>query len=111
MENPLHGETTEYNDNRVSLYVGQNGKCSITGEQLQISNMETHHKVSRKDGGKDEYKNLTLIILDIHKLIHAVTEEVVQKYMNKVRKFIDAKNLIKLNKLRNLVGNCELYID
>jgi hypothetical protein len=34
MENPILNETTEYKDNRISLYVGQKCKCSITGEPL-----------------------------------------------------------------------------
>ncbi|MBU3179448.1 HNH endonuclease [Clostridium estertheticum] len=111
MENPIRSETIEYNDNRISLYVGQKGKCSITGELLQINNMESHHIITRELGGKDEYKNLIFITLDIHKLIHAVTEKTVQKYINKVKKFINKQNLIKLNRLRKLVGNCELYIN
>lgn len=110
MGNPIESETSEYNDNRISLYVGQMGRCSITGEQLQMNDMESHHKIPRKLGGKDEYKNLTFIISDIHKLIHAVTEEIKQKYINKVKKYINKENLKKINKLRKLVGNCELYI-
>ena len=111
MENPIQGETTEYNDNRVSLYVGQKGKCSITGEPLQISYMEAHHKNPRKLGGNDEYKNLTFVIYDIHKLIHATTEETIQIYMNNLKTLINKKSLVKINKLRRLVGNCELYIN
>ena len=110
MENPIQGETTEYNDNRISLYVGQKGKCSITGGPLQISDMESHHKTPRKLGGSDEYANLTFVTYDIHKLIHAIAEETIQSYMNKLQKVINKKSLIKINKLRKLVGNCELYI-
>jgi group II intron reverse transcriptase/maturase len=110
MENPVIGGTIQYNDNRVSLYVGQKGKCSITGKPLQIDNIESHHKLPKELGGKDNYTNLTFVISDIHKLIHAVSKEIIKKYMSKVEKFIDEKNLKKLNKLRKLVGNCELYI-
>ena len=84
MENPIQGETTEYNDNRVSLYVGQNGKCSITGEPLQISDMESHHELPKKLGGNDGYTNLTFITYDIHKLIHATADEKIQHYTNKL---------------------------
>ena len=34
MCNPIEGRAIEYNDNRVSLYVGQKGKCAITGQAL-----------------------------------------------------------------------------
>ncbi|MBU3098915.1 MULTISPECIES: group II intron reverse transcriptase/maturase [Clostridium] len=110
MENPIQGETTEYNDNRVSLYVGQNGKCSVTGEPLLINNMDSHHKIPRELGGKDEYANLTFVICGIHKLIHAITKKTILNYINKMQKFINESSLIKINKLRKLVGNCELYI-
>jgi len=111
MKNPIQSETTEYNDNRISLYVGQQGMCSITGEPLQINSMESHHKIPRELGGKNEYSNLTFISYDVHKLIHAKTTEIIQKYMTKLEKFINEKSMIKINKLRKLVGNCELYID
>jgi len=110
MENPIQGETAEYNDNRISLYVGQKGKCSITGEPLQISDMEPYHKIPGKFEGKDKYENLVFVIHDVYKLIHAVTEEIVQSYMNKLQRFINKKSLSKINKLRKLIGNCELYI-
>ena len=111
MRNPILNDTTEYNDNRISLYVGQKGKCSITGESLQIGNMESHHKKTRKDGGTDEYSNLTFVIKDVHKLIHAIKEETISYYLSNVKKFINLENLSKLNKLRKSVGNCELYIN
>lgn len=110
MENPKQGETTEYNDNRISLYVGQNGKCSITGEPLQINNMVVHYKIPKNIGGKDVYENLTLVITNIHKLIHAVNEKTIQEHMEKVKKLLNKENLKKINKLRKLIGNCELYI-
>lgn len=44
MKNPVKDEDTEFNDNRISLYVGQEGKCGVTGEKLEIGNMDVHHK-------------------------------------------------------------------
>jgi RNA-directed DNA polymerase len=110
MKNPIQGETTEYNDNRISLYVGQQGNCGITGKPLEINSMESHHKIPRELGGTDEYKNLTFISHDVHKLIHAETMETIQKYMTKLKEFINPKSFTKINKLRKLVGNCKLYI-
>lgn len=40
MENPIINQSTEYDDNRISLYVGQNGKCGITGKKLELNHME-----------------------------------------------------------------------
>ena len=53
MKNPILKQSTEYNDNRISLYVGQNGKCGITGKKLEINYMEIHHKIPKTLGGKD----------------------------------------------------------
>lgn len=106
MENPVQGQTTEYNDNRISLYVAQNGKCSVTGEILEIGNMECHHKKPKELGGKDEYKNLTFVLKDVYKLIHAVEIEIIEKY--KIILNLDKKSLERLNKLREKVGNCTI---
>lgn len=104
MENPVQGQTTEYNDNRISLYVAQNGKCSVTGEILEIGNMECHHKKPKELGGKDEYNNLTFVLKDVYKLIHAVEIEIIEKFKDILN--LDKKSLERLNKLRSKVGNC-----
>jgi len=106
MENPVQGQTTEYNDNRISLYVAQNGKCSVTGEILEIGNMECHHKKPKELGGKDEYRNLTFVLKDVYKLIHAVEIEIIEKY--KIILNLDEIGLERLNKLRSKVGNCTI---
>lgn len=106
VENPIKGETIEYNDNRISRYSGQNGCCYITGKPLLIGDIECHHKKPRCKGGKDNYRNLILISKNIHKLIHAKNQETIQKYLNKVNKmYFDDKALSKLNKFRSKVGN------
>ncbi|SOC11587.1 group II intron reverse transcriptase/maturase [Ureibacillus xyleni] len=109
LENPVRGETVEYNDNRISLYVGQNGKCSITGERLEIGNMQCHHKVPRSMGGKDEYSNLTYVKDEVHKLIHATTSETIKKYLNLLN--LNEEQMIKLNRLRQKVGNERILIN
>lgn len=109
MNNPVNGQSVEYNDNRISLYVGQRGRCFITGEKLQISNMEAHHKIPKYLGGKDEYRNLVYVTFDVHKLIHATTEETIEKYLLRLKKL--PVDLERLNKLRILVGNCEISVN
>ena len=59
--------SVEYNDNRISLFVGQRGKCFVTNSYLEIDNMECHHKKPKNLGGSDEYKNLVWVDKDIHK--------------------------------------------
>ena len=62
--------SAEYNDNRISLYVGQQGRCYVTGEPFRTGEMEVHHKKRRRDGGGDLYANLVWVTADVHKLIH-----------------------------------------
>lgn len=98
-ENPITNRSIEYNDNRLSLFSAQRGKCAITGyEFLAIEEVHCHHKTPRKNGGKDNYQNLILVLPDVHKLIHAKREQTILKYL----KILDLNNeqLEKVNKLR-----------
>lgn len=106
LENPNHKESIEFNDNRISLYIGQLGKDNITGNMLALKNIEVHHKKPKEKGGDDRYNNLVLINSDTHKLIHATVTETINYYLQKLD--INEKGLKKLNKLRIAVGNCEL---
>ncbi|WP_409967717.1 group II intron reverse transcriptase/maturase [Bengtsoniella intestinalis] len=106
MTYPTQDSGTQWHDNRLSLYVGQRGMCGVTGELLQIGNVEIHHKKPKHLGGTDEYKNLIMVTEQVHKLIHATTLETIAKYL--IRLNLDKQSLEKLNKLRVLVGNCEL---
>ena len=74
MENPIRGQSTELNDNRISLYVAQRGKCAVCKEPLQLWDMEVHHLTPKFKGGKDEYSNLVFVTKDVHKIIHARRE-------------------------------------
>lgn len=106
MQNPIQGSSTEFNDNRISLYVGQYGRCSITGEPLVPGMMEVHHKVPISLGGSDKYENLTIILPDVHRLIHAKECETIEKYLYKLRNY--KINFQRLNKLRREVGLSKL---
>ncbi|APH16181.1 group II intron reverse transcriptase/maturase [Clostridium sporogenes] len=103
LNNVDKNQTTEYSDNRISLMIGQQGKCYITGKPLEAYNMECHHKKPKSLGGNDEYKNLVWLKTEAHKLIHAVKTEVIRKYMNILN--LDTKGLKRVNSLRKLVGN------
>ena len=103
MENPVPNRSIEYNDNRQSLYVAQKGKCAITGVQLTPENMHCHHKVPRLLGGMDEYKNLILITVQAHKLIHAKSSEAIKENLKGLS--LDKKKKDKINRLR---AQCEL---
>lgn len=109
MEHPVKMRSTEFNDNRISLYVAQRGKCAVCKEPLESSDMEVHHIVPVNSGGKDNYLNLAIVTSDIHKLIHATSLQTIECYLQKLKS--PALNLKRLNKLRVMAGNCELSTD
>ncbi len=106
MRNPIAERSAELNDNRISLYVAQRGRCAITGQPLQFGNMEVHHVTPISMGGKDNYNNLALLVYDAHKLVHAVNEDTIDTYMSNVQSF--NLNTQRLNKMRKCVGLSEI---
>lgn len=106
MENPIQGASIELNDNRISMFVAQHGKCAISKKPLALGNMVVHHITPKQAGGGDNYANLILVTPDVHQLIHAKVEETVQKYLNKLKSC--KLNMAQLNKLRELAGNCKI---
>lgn len=109
MRNPIQYKTAAYNDNRISLYCSQFGKCAVTGVKLEIGDIHCHHKLPKHLGGTDEYKNLVIVSEDVHRLIHSTNPDVIRKYIEKLQ--LDVKQLKTLNKLRNLakVESCLLH--
>lgn len=102
MQNPIRGKSIEYNDNRLSLFCAQKGKCAITGDDLTIGNMHCHHRLPLKLGGNDEYKNLVFVTVDIHKLLHATNPKIIIELMQKLN--LSNTQLEKVNKLRKKVA-------
>ena len=101
--NPAKGQSAEYNDNRISLYVGQYGKCYVLGNTLDVDEIHCHHKKPRALNGKDEYKNLVIVHANVHRLIHATDNETINRYTNLLE--LNAEQLERVNKLRVLAGN------
>ena len=102
MRNPVKQRSIEYNDNRLSLYCAQQGKCAITKQILKIGKMHCHHKIPVKLGGKDSYSNLILLTDDVHILLHATDEAVIKHYMSVLN--LNHNQIIRLNKLRKQAG-------
>jgi group II intron reverse transcriptase/maturase len=101
--NPIVDESTEYNDNRLALFSAQYGKCAVTGYTFETpEDIHCHHKIPKECGGNDNYRNLILINKMVHTLIHAKTEEAIQRYLKILS--LDAEALNKVNELRKLAG-------
>ncbi len=113
MLNNSDNNNIELADNKISLVYGQKGLCGVTGNRLEIGNFECHHKRPKKLGGTDEYKNLILINTEIHKLIHATNDIIINKYVNEIRNKnktdLDFNIILKkVNTLRIKTGNFEI---
>jgi hypothetical protein len=101
MRNPVRYRSIEYNDNRISLYSAQMGKCAVTGRIMEIGDIYCHHKIPRHHGGTDAYQNLILICQDVHWLIHATNPESIAKCTELLN--LSQKQQRKLENLRSLV--------
>lgn len=103
LKNQSVSNSTEYNDNRLSLMAGQRGICYVTNKILIPGEMECHHKALKSLGGSDMYNNLVWLSTNAHKLVHATIINAIDKYMEMLK--LDEKGLKRVNSLRKLVGN------
>ncbi len=100
---PVKGESVEYNDNRVSLFAAQQGRCAVTGKEIfPPKEVLCHHKQPREMGGNDRYANLTLVLEDVHTLIHAKKPETINAYKRLLN--LNKEQMEKVNKLRIKAG-------
>lgn len=106
MRNPVKNKSEEYNDNRISLYCGQQGLCAITKLPLEIGEFETHHIKPVSLGGTDKYSNLVMLNKAIHKLVHLTDFGLIKNYIKELN--FTQKEIVKINDLRLSVGNFEI---
>jgi group II intron reverse transcriptase/maturase len=101
MDNPIENRSIEYNDNRLSLYIAQKGKCYVTGKLLEIDEIHCHHKKQRAKGGGDEYKNLVILHKDVHRLLHLKDGEKIYEQTEVLK--LDESQAKKLLKLKSML--------
>lgn len=106
MRNPIMDRSIEYNDNRLSLYCGQMGRCYVTKQPLELGHMHCHHRIPKHFGGDDKYGNLVLVTDEVHRLLHATRPDTIVYYMLKLKP--DSKQLRTLNRLRRWLQLPEL---
>lgn len=98
LEKPNPKASIEYNDNLLSLYSAQKGKCRICGQKLELEEIYCHHIILKEFGGTDEYKNLIIVHIDIHKLIHSTDTNEITRLISKFN--LNIIQIEKLNKFR-----------
>lgn len=92
--------SVEYCDNRLARFVASKGKCEITGKLLSAEEVHCHHFLPRHLGGTDQYSNLRIVHVDVHRLIHSTTPESIQYYLRKTDCF-KKPCLDKINRWRS----------
>ena len=103
VKNPISNRSIEYNDNRISLFSSQMGKCRILGIRLAVNAFHCHNIKPVEDGGNDKYQNLVILHPDIHLLIHATKSETIHQLLEKLN--LSHTQVDKVNKFRLRVGN------
>lgn len=93
----------EYNDNRISRFIAQYGKCAVSGVELSFNDWHCHHKTPYYISQDDSYGNLIVVHELIHRLIHLKAPEKIKVLMKVLN--LDKKQLEKLNKLREQCSN------
>ena len=102
MRHPISTESVRYNDNRVSLYAGQDGKCAITGKKLDVQTCICYRKTNDCKKGNDSYQNLLLLFLQG---LAIVSSEDMMSVVALVKEYsLNAKVITKVNKLRATAG-------
>ena len=100
--------SVEYNDNRISKYSMQRGKCAITQWFLTAEEIHCHHIISLLLGGTDKFQNLIIVHKDVHTLIHASREETINELLGKLN--LTNKQIEKVNELRKKCNLEEISI-
>ncbi len=98
MKQFIPNRSIEYNDNRISRFIAQYGKCAVTGMELGMNDWHCHHKTPYYQTKDDSYGNLQIVHESVHRLIHMKNREKIQVLLKALK--LDEKQLQKLNKLR-----------
>ena len=98
MKQFIPSRSIEYNDNRISRFIAQYGKCAVTGIELGLNDWHCHHKTPYHLTKDDSYGNLMILHESVHRLIHMRNQEKIQVLLNVLK--LNKKQLKKVNELR-----------
>ncbi|MFT4416609.1 HNH endonuclease signature motif containing protein [Fredinandcohnia humi] len=100
MKNYIPNRTVEYNDNRISKFIAQYGKCAVTGSELGKHDWHCHHKNPYHLSRDDTYSNLIVLHESVYQLIHLKDHEKIKNLIKVLE--LDKKQIQKINELRKL---------
>lgn len=94
-------KSVEFNDNRISVFIAQQGNCYITNRRHSPTDMVCIYKnITETD--RDKYQNLVFVEMPISKAI--LTESVQQAKMWLMNYGLNSQQKKKLNKIRANYG-------
>ena len=99
MKNFIPNRTIEYNDNRISRFIAQYGKCAITGVELGKNDWHCHHKKPYHLSKDDRYSNLIVLHESVHRLVHLKDNEKIKTILKCFK--LTKKQKEKVNELEN----------
>lgn len=95
-------ETIEFNDNRISAFVVQQGNCYITGRKLNVQDMRCFRKKPLSKGGTDKHGNIAFVEGRVFKLIFCNTVNEAKSMLNGLK--LDDVRKNRLNRIRQNYG-------
>ncbi|PGS46780.1 group II intron reverse transcriptase/maturase [Bacillus sp. AFS041924] len=98
MRNYIPNRSIEYNDNRISKFIAQYGKCAILGVDLGINEWHCHHINPYHISNDDSYSNLIIVDKAIHKLLHLKDKAKIEALLKSLN--LTQKQMEKVNSLR-----------
>jgi hypothetical protein len=98
MKNFIPNRTIEYNDNRISKFISQYGRCAVTGTELGLSDWHCHHKNPYHLSKDDRFSNLIVLHEDVHRLVHLKDSGKIRDLLNSLQ--LNKKQKEKVNELR-----------
>lgn len=95
-------EIIEFNDNRISAFVVQQGTCYITGQKLNVQDMQCFRKKPLSKGGTDKHSNIAFVEGRVFKLIFCNTVNEAKSMLNELK--LDDVRKNRLNRIRQNYG-------
>ncbi|MBP3953105.1 group II intron reverse transcriptase/maturase [Bacillus suaedae] len=103
MKSFIPNRTIEYNDNRISKFIAQYGKCAVTGIELGKHDWHCHHKTPHHLSRDDTYSNLIVLFEPVHRLIHLKDNSKIKTLVISLK--LNKKQIQIVNELRKLCRN------
>lgn len=92
----------EFNDNRISRYSQQTGKCYVTNKIIEEEKIQCYRKIPLDLGGTDSYMNLVIINKDVSDLLNETNANIIEQLILRLK--IKETMMEKINKLRILAS-------